>query len=154
MLDAARLVRYYDRLFKRHQWWCNAFRITLLSAAVLSASVLFDLFGGWLRVVFGLAVAVVVVVDFVLDYHKRAAVLHAIRSDLGALDVEFAALWMAIGTRAIENDEAQASLADLLRRMHGATDRAGAAGLSTNERLNEECQQAAFDVVASQYGQG
>ncbi len=151
MLDVARFARYYDALFGRYQRRCNAVRFMILVAAINAAAMPLGL-PVWAAIGISSLASIVVAFDFVMDYYGKAAALRFIKDDLGALDGELAALWLAIESGSMDEKEAQTTLTALLRRMHNVTARGDAAGLATRARLNEECQEAAFAVVARQYG--
>ena len=80
--------------------------------------------------------------------------LGSIRRECSEMEVELAALWGEIQADSIDDDPARRTLAELARRVTRATDRAGSAHISTNERLNAKCEETAYKAMAGRYAAG
>ena len=89
--------------------------------------------------------------DSISDYAKKAAVLHAISLECSALENEWRELWLDIENEATDEADVRARNNRLARRMDDVTAWAGHADIRENARLNEECEAAAYRVVADRY---
>ena len=90
MLDAARLVRYYDRMASRQQRRYLGVRLVLLVSAVAGVAAATNALPEVIRVASGTVIAMLVVWDSHADYANKAAVLDSIRRDCGEVEVELA----------------------------------------------------------------
>ena len=155
MLDAARLVRYYDRMASRQQRRYLGVRLVLLVSAVAGvAATATNALPEVIRVASGTVIAMLVVWDSHADYAHKTAVLDSIRRDCSEVEVELAVLWGEIQADSINDDEARRTLADLARRVTRATDRARSAHVPIDERLNVRCEEAAFQATGGRYAAG
>ena len=154
MLDAARLVRYYERMASRHQRRHLGTRLVLLASATAGVAAVVGALPDAVRVVSGAVVALLVAWDFLADDANKAAVLDSIRRDCSEAEGELAALWGEVQADAVSDAEARRTLAGLSRRVAHATDRAGSAHVPTDERLNAECEEAAFKAMEGRYAAG
>ena len=151
MLDVARLVRYYERMASRQQWWRRAVRFVLLVPAMAGMAVVVRELPEAFNVVSGAVIAFFVAWDLLTDPANKAAVLDSIRRDCSEVGVELDALWGEIQADAVSDAEARRTLAGLAQRVVRATDRTGSAHIPTNERLNVECEEDAFKVMRDRY---
>ena len=154
MLDTARLVRYYERMFSRQHRRHLAVRLVLLASATAGVAAATNALPEAIQVASGAGVAILVAWDFLVDYANKAAVLGSIRRECSAVEVELAALWGEIQADSIDDDEARRRLAELARRVSRATNLAGSAHISTNERLNATCEEAAYKAMEGRYAAG
>ena len=154
MLDVARLVRYYERMASRQQRRRHAARFVLLAPAMAGMAAVVSALPEAVTVVSGAVIAFFVAWDILADPANKAAVLDSIRRDCSEAEVELDALWGEIQADAVSEAEARRTLAGLARRVARATDRAGSAHVPTNERLNVECEEAAFKVMRNRYAAG
>jgi len=154
MLDVARLVRYYERMASRQQRWRRAVRFVLLVPAMAGMAMVISALPEAVSVISGAVIAFFVAWDLLTDPANKAAVLDSIRRDCSEAGVELDALWGEIQADAVSDAEARRTLAGLSRRVVRATDRAGSAHVPTNERLNVECEEAAFKVMKDRYAAG
>ena len=153
LLDAARLVRYYEALsdrYRRNHW---AVRLVLLLAASSEIVALLALLPENMRqsvqLVAGGFIALTVIWDFVSDYARKAAVLHAIGMECSAVEIELKSLWSEIGS--ISDNEAQRRNTQLMRRISDATGWAGQADIREDSKLNRKCATAAYKIMEDQY---
>ena len=153
LLDAVRLVRYYEALsdrYRRNHW---AVRFVLLVAASSEIVALLALLPENMRQSVQLAaagfIALTVAWDFVSDYARKAAVLHAISMECSAVEIELKSLWGEI--ESISDDEAQRRNTQLMRRISDATGWAGQADIREDSELNRKCATTAYNVMEDQY---
>ena len=151
LLDAARLVRYYDALSDRYRRNHAVVRFLLLAAAAGGIAALLDLLPAIAQLIAGGLVALLVAWDFVSDYARKAAVLHAIGLECGELENEWRELWAEVNDSEADEAEARRRSRQLARKLLNATGWAGYADIPENRRLNEECEKAAHRVVADRY---
>lgn len=151
LLDVARLVRYYEALADRHRRIHMIVRFLLLAAAVSGIAALLDLLPAAAQLVAGGLLALLVVWDFVSNYAKKAAVLHAISLDCSLLDVEWRELWADVNNGHVSDAEARDKNYRLARRISEVTGWAGQADIGEDPRLNEECAKVAYKVMADRY---
>ena len=154
MLDVARLVRYYERMASRQQRWRHVVRLVLLVSAMAGISVIIKKLPEAVNVVSGAVIAFFVAWDFLTDPANKAAVLDSIRRDCSEVGGELDELWGKVQADAVSDAEARRTLAGLAQRVVRATDRTGSAHIPTNERLNAECEEAAFKVMKDRYAAG
>ena len=154
MLDVARLVRYYERMAGRQQRRRHAVRFVLLVPALTGMAMVVRDLPEAVHVVSGAVIAFFVAWDLLADPANKAAVLDSIRRDCSEAEGDLDALWGEIQADAVSDAEARRTLAGLSRRVARATDRAGSAHVPTNERLNAECEEAAFKVMKDRYAAG
>ena len=154
MLDAARLVRYYDSMSSRQQRWNRGVRLVLLASATAGIAAGMNALPESFRVVSGAVIGILVAWDFLADHANKAAVLESIRRECSEVEVELAALWGEIQADSVDDSDARRILSDLARRVMRATDRAGNAHIPTNEPLNVRCEEAAFKALSERYAEG
>ena len=151
LLDVARLVRYYEALSDRHRRNHSIVRFLLLAAAASGIAALLDLLPPSVQLISGGLVAIIVAWDFVSDYAKKAAVLHAVSIECSALEIEWCELWADVNDRDLDDAEARRKNQRLARRGLEVTGWAGHADIREDRKLNEECEQAAYRVMADRY---
>ena len=148
LFDVARLVRYYEALADRHKRWRDRVRFLLLAAAAAGVAALLDLLPETARVAAGGAIAALVVWDFVADYARKAAVLHAVSLECSALEVEWRELWTDVNDADASECEARRRNRRLAQRIAAAT---GWADVPEDRKLNKECARAAHEYLADRY---
>lgn len=149
LLDVARLVRYYEALSDQHRRNHLIVRFLLLAAAAGGIAALLDLLPAMAQLVAGGVIALLVAWDFVSDYAKKAAILHAISTECSAMEIEWQALWLELEN--ISDADARRENTRLSRRIADVTGWAGQADIRENRKLNEECEKAAYLVVTDRY---
>ena len=150
LLDIARLVRYYEALSDRYRRNHFTIRLLLLIAATGGVAALLELLPEGVQLLAGALVAVLVALDFVTDYAKKAAILHAISIECSALEIEWQGLWGDLDN--LGDTEAREHHARLSRRLANITGAAGHADIREDQKLNEQCEAAAYRVIQDQYG--
>ena len=149
LLDVARLVRYYEALSDQHRRNHLIVRFLLLAAVAGGIAALLDLLPAMAQLVAGGLIALLVAWDFVSDYAKKAAILHAISIECSAMEIEWQALWLELET--ISDAEARRENTRLSRRIVDVTGWAGQADIREDRKLNEECEKTAYRVVTDRY---
>ena len=147
----ARLVRYYELLSDRYRRNHSIVRFLLLAAAAGGIAALLDVLPAIAQLVAGGLVALLVVWDFVADYARKAAVLHAVSLECSALEIEWRELWAAVNERDLDDAEARRKNQRLARRALEATGRVGHANIREDRKLNEKCEKIAYRVMADRY---
>ena len=110
-----------------------------------------DVLPASVQLIAGGLVALLVVWDFIADYAKKAAVLHAISLECSALEIEWRELWADVNERDLDDSEARRKNQRLARRALEVTGRAGHADIRENRKLNEKCEKVAYRVVEDRY---
>ena len=151
LLDVARLVRYYETLSDRHRRNHLIVRFLLLAAAAGGIAALLDVLPAIAQLVAGGLVALLVAWDFVSDYAKKAAVLHAISLECSALEIEWGELWAYVDDNNASDAEVRRENRRLARRLSEVTGWAGHADIREDQKLNAECAEAAYRVMVDRY---
>ena len=92
-----------------------------------------------------------VIWDFIANYGKKAAILHTICLECGAIENELRELWTDIDTNTANEDEIRASHKRLVQRLHNVTGWAGHADISVNNQMNEESEKFANSIMDQRY---
>ena len=153
MLDVARLVRYYDRMARRQQQRHLGIRIVLFASATAGVASAIDALPEAVRIASGALIVLLVAWDFLGDYANKAAMLGVIRGECSEVEDDLAELWGKVQSDSVDDGDAGRVLAGLRRRTR-VTARAGAANISTNERLNIRCEEDAFKALSERYAEG
>ena len=151
LLNAARLVRYYESLADRHRRWHQRIRFVLFLAAASGVAALLDVLPEPLELVAGASIAVIVALDFMLDYGKKSAVLHAISIECSILENEWAELWTSVNIDGIDDAKAISEGRRLSRRLLEVTARAGLVDVRDDPKLNERSMRDANEVIENRY---
>ena len=155
LLDAARLVRYYEALYNRYQRWHQIVRVVLLASATgvigLLAGNLSDPWTYILQPILGIAIVLVVIVDLVGRFAEKAAVLHTISVNCSRLDNEWHELWADCQAGEASMDDLAHRNAELSQKQTEVTSAAGDAHILDSRRLNERCWVEACRVEELRY---
>ena len=155
LLDAARLVRYYESLYNRYQRWHQVVRVVLLASATgviwLLAGNLSDPWTDVLQPTLGVAIVLVVIVDLVGRFAEKAAVLHTISVNCSQLDNEWHQLWADCQEAEVSAADLAHRNAELSQRLTEVTSAAGEAHILDSRRLNEKCWAEACRVEELRY---
>lgn len=151
LLDAARLVRYYEALSDRYRRNHFVVRFLLLAAAASGVAALLDLLPPGFQLAAGGLVALLVVWDAVSDYARKAAILHAIGLECDALEDEWRELWADIEDRDIDDAEVWRRNRRLARRLSEVTGWAGLVDVREDRKLNLRCEADAHRVTAARH---
>lgn len=151
LLDAARLARYYEALADRHRRNRTLTRLFLLAAAASGVAALLDVLPDPVRLVAGGLIAFVVAWDFVADYAKKAAVLHAISLECSALEEEWRVLWFDANDDGADDSEVLRRNQELSRKIMAIAGWAKHVDVREDRKLNEECEEAAYGITAERH---
>lgn len=154
MLDVARLVRYYDRMARGQQQRHLGIRVALFASATAGVASAIAALPEAVRTASGALIALLVAWDFLADYANKAAILGVIRGECCEVEDDLAELWGRVQSESVTDGDARRTLAGAKRRMTRATARAGAANISTDERLNVRCEEDAFKALSERYAEG
>ena len=153
LLDVARLVRYYEALADRHQRNHSLLRFLLLVPAAGSIGTLLELLPAFTQHIAAGLVALLVAWDFISDYGKKTAVLHAISHECRALEIEWRELWAAVYDSGADANEAEARRKNqhLAQKLSEVTGWADQANIRKNKKLNEECEELTYKVMRARH---
>ena len=96
LLDVARVTRYAEAMGSRYRLLHHSIRFGLLLAASGSMATFLDVLPNQWRVVFDLAIAVLIVADFMLDGATKIAVLTSTKRECDVLGTEWRELWLDV----------------------------------------------------------
>ena len=151
LLDAARLLRYYETLSDRHRRKHRIIQVLLMAAATSGIATVLDLMPGFTQQIAGAAVAILVVWDFNGDYARKAAVLHAISIECNRLESRWHKLWLEIDRPDLDDADALHQCEILGQRLLDITSQAGPAGVEIDAELNRTCAEDAYKVMQERY---
>ena len=152
LLDAQRLVQYYQVMAGRHEKRHTAIRFVLLLAGTGSiVGPLLDDVPPFLQAIFGVAVAAAVAWEFVASYARKAAVMHAICMECCAIENELRDLWTDIQLENMKESDIRRTNRKLAARLREVSGWAGQIGVAVDDDLNKEITKAAYDVTEQRY---
>ena len=150
MLDADRMGRYYGALRDRYSRYAVAVRLVITGSAMAGIVSLIASLPMYAQIAFGLVVAVAVVLELVVDFQKKAAVLHTVSVDTSHAFIDWQDLWGRV--ERVDEDAAREKILELNRQLNALHAKAGAANITVDERLNEKCAEATYTVYRQEYG--
>ena len=151
LLDVARLVRYYEALSDRYRRNHSIVRFLLLAAAAGGIAALLDLLPAIAQLIASGLVALLVAWDFISDYAKKAAVLHAISLECSRLEIEWRELWADVNDHNADDAEVRRKNQLLARKVLEVTGWAGQADIREDQKLNEKCEDDAYRIIEDRY---
>ena len=147
-LDIARYVRYYPALatrWRRLSWATRGFLGLAATGAVAS------LLGG-LPIEVGFAasaaIAVLAVLDLVVDVGKRSALLDTIVTDISQIETDCQLLWENVQGDRLSEEDALRKHGDLIQRIDRVTSRLI---IAIDRRLNQRCTEEAYITAQARY---
>lgn len=154
-LDVVRLSYYYDAMANRYQRFYLATRFGMLFFVIMSVASPFAPFSQPTDIIVTISLivvtAILVAVDYVGDFAKKAAVLHGIAGQVKRLESEWQTLWLGIDDADAENGTTRHKNVELQHRLTEATEQAGSAGITTNNKLNQKCMETAYAIVEDKH---
>ena len=155
LLDAERLVRYYGEMTDRYRRWQRIPRYLMGASSVVgAAAIMFEtdwIPNGVYLPVFLLIIAAIVW-DFMHDYGDKAAILYSISVECGEYETELQDLWRSVDAeQPLEESRIRARLKEIESGMQRVTARAGYAGITVDEKLNEKTQEEGFKVISDRF---
>lgn len=153
LFNANRLVRYYEELtnsyLKKYRWT----RYGLLVMAAGQFGVLFELlpnpWGIFLLTLSPSLIILLVALDFVRDYGRKASMVHIISMKCSELENEIHRLWSDHDI--IEDEEAIEKLSLISKQLLEATGKASEFGIEHSTKLNEKCAKEASQYLTNYY---
>ena len=139
LLNMARYVRYFDALetrYRRQGFWTNL--ILALSGTGVLATFLIPIHD-FLPHLLGAIVAVVTVVNLLLNPGEKVAFLTIICKDVGMLEQDYRLLWSRVELGHIGDEEAIEQSNAILKRVQDIGNRLP---ISTDDLLNQQCMEA------------
>ena len=144
--------RYFTVKADQLQRWSYWTRFVLLVGVLaegLSAYPLTQFNWGWIPLVaLGLALAVLAIWDALSNHARDSGILKLTALACDELKTEADNLWRDIQNYRIETDAAEWRYGSIVRRWEKTTDKVL---LANDRKLNEHCQEEAFDVIKNQY---
>lgn len=150
-LDLARLTRYYDALADRHRRNHKIIQFLLLASASGGVITFLEVLPKEFQLIISTAVAVLVVWDLIMDYSKKAALLHKISMECSDIEIRLSSLWNSVQSGRLEDEEAKGENAKLMQKVLEATRLAGEIGVPENKSLNRKCAAEAYEVMVARY---
>lgn len=156
MFDAARLVRYYEKLSSRYRLYSQLIRGVLLVSATGIAADAFDVLPQPIAIkegvegIFGVLVIVAILCDFLMEFSGKAEVLRIVSAQCSSLESQWYELWGDLIGREAVDANIRSRNADLDSRLTAVT------GLATekirpNKRLNRSCAQEASRIMQQRF---
>ncbi len=156
-LDVVRLTYYYEVLSDRYQRIYLTVRFAMLFFVIVSvASSFMSLPQPVTAIILVGITAILVALDYVGDFARKAALLHGISSQVRRLGFEWEALWLGIDEADTEDKATRQKNVELQRLVTDVAERAGEAGITINNKLNQKCMEKAYAIVEDRhrYDQG
>ena len=150
-LDLARLTRYYDALSDRHRRSHRVIQFLLLASASGGVITFLEVLPKEFQLVVSTAVAVLVVWDLIMDYSKKAALLHKISTECSGIEIRLSSLWNSVQSGRLTDEEARGENTELMQKVLEATRLAGEIGVPENKSLNRKCAAEAYEVMVARY---
>lgn len=151
-LDVVRLTYYYEVLSNRYQKYYLTIRFAMLFFVIATvASPFISLPQPVTPIVLVIITAFIVALDYVGDFARKAALLHGISGQVRRLNSQWELLWLSIDDTGAEDEVTRQKNTGLQRLLMEATDRAGEAGITTNNKLNQECMETAYAIVEDRH---
>ncbi len=150
LLDVSRVARYAEAMGSQYRVRHLFIRLGLLVAASGSMATFLDAIGGHWRIGFGLAIAVLIAVDFMLDYATKIAVLNSTKRECNVLETEWRELWLDVDSPESTDAGIRCRNRELLRHFERATAPMDEQ-VPVSNRTNVLCTRAAFKVTGEQH---
>ena len=151
LLDANRLVRYYETLTTRYQRWQQVIQFLLLTIVISNLGAFVDLLPRLLQVIVAVALGLLMALDLVLKPTKKAFLLHETSNGCSLVCNEIETLWRKVETVDMNDAEVQKRLTKLSRRIQEITNRIEDANIMDSQKLNTECANATYQVLSAKY---
>ena len=151
LLEIVRLTRYYEALSDKYRRNNMIVRFLLLAAAASGIAAMVDLLPATAQRLSSGLVALLVMWDFVSDYAKKAAILHAVSVECSTLENEWRELWVNIDSADATDESVQQINRRLSKRLTEVTSWAGHADIREDRKLNEQCEATSFKVMRDRY---
>lgn len=151
LLDAQRHVQYYQVMSGRHEKRHMAVRFVLLFAGAGSVVTVVQTVDARIQAALGIVIAVTVAWEFVANYARKAAILHAICTESCSIESELRDLWTDIQSGIKEEAEIRRAYKALAARLREVTGWAGQNGVVVDDKVNQRTTRTAYAVMEQQY---
>ena len=94
------------------------------------------------------AIAVLAVLDLVMDVGKRSALLDTMVTDIGQIETDCQRLWENVQGDQLSEEDARREHGDLSQRINRVTSRLI---IDIDRRLNQRCTEEAYDTAQARY---
>ena len=153
LFNANRLVRYYEELTSSYQKKYRWLRLWLLIFAAGELGAVMKLLPNFLEIylltLLPFSIIVLVAVDFVTDYGRKASMLHVIGMECSELEFEVHRLWT--DRASIEDEEAIDKISRISQKLLKSTGKAGKFGIEENSKLHEKSTKDASEYLTNHY---
>ena len=150
MLDVSRVTRYAEAMGTKYRRRHLVSRIILFVAASGSvATVVTTLPDVW-RAVCGIAIAVVVVAEYMLDYATKIAALDSVKRECQALESDWRELWLDVDAPDSADAVIRRRNTELVRRFERVTVPMDTQ-VPVNQKVNVQSAESAYKVAGNQY---
>lgn len=159
LLGAERQVRYYTKLFNKHNTLQSRVDNALaISGSLAIASLVAKVWPDAPAIpeapaVLGGIAAVLSVYSRIAKHASKAARLDSIRVECVALLNQFEALWARVQSDLVEDEEALERVYELQSSLSSATDKAALIGISVDDGANKAAWTAAIQAKEGQYAE-
>ncbi len=150
MLDAARLSRYAERMESRYRAAQLLMRSGLLLSATASVATLLEALPDAWHVFWNVAIAILIIWDFVMDYATKIAVLNAARRECQLLENDWHDLWQNVDAEGSTDGDIRRQNSDLARRLHRAVAPMDV-HVKVSEKINKATTADAYKVTEARY---
>lgn len=146
-------VRYYEGLtnnyLKKYRWL--RFWLLILAAGELGA--VMKLLPNFLEIYFltllPFSIILLVALDFVTDFGRKASMLHVISMECSELEIEVHRLWT--DRKSMEDEEAIEKISRISQKLLEATGKAGKFGIEDDTKLHEKSTREASEYLTNHY---
>ena len=154
LLEISRTCRYYEALHTRFTFKYQVLRFVTLAAISVGLAGVLGLIPGLSTVtnpIIAAIIAVLMILESVTNYSKKAAVAHAIYFRCSQLRVDVEELWDAIGDADARDEDVRFKLRVLARTVKEVENWSGFGDFSVDQKLNERTAQDAYDYAENRY---
>lgn len=147
LLDAERLVRYYANRSQHYNMICWIMRGALWLLYIVGISAYFKFLPLYLNIILAVLLAVATVLNAVMGFEEKAAILRGISSRCNRLLDQCRDLWLETEEGIVEDDILRMKYRYLRDEQTAATEWAGLFGIPEDDDLNEKMAKKAFSIV-------
>ena len=136
LLDLARFVRYYEAVHRNYRRYHSTFRFLQGVSAFGILAILLSSLPGIFVSIGGFFIAIITLLDLIIDPGEKGVIAATISRDLKRLEVEQRELWESIDSGLVEEDDARNRQTNINLEVNNTT-----SGFHqvTNSRINEKC---------------
>ena len=150
MLDVSRVTRYAEAMSTRYRVRHLVLRTILFVAASGSVATAVTTLPDFWRAVCGIAIAVIVVADYMLDYATKIAALDSAKRECQALESDWRELWLDVDLPASHDADIRFRNVQLIRRFERVTVPMDTQ-VPVNQKVNVRSAESAYQVAGNQH---